>query len=314
MDYRLELMDEDSFEKMVVTICKKILGIGTVSFAPGKDGGKDGKFIGTAANFPSESAPWSGQFIIQAKHTINSQASCSDSDFENQILNKEIPKVNKLKADGKIDNYILFTNRKYTGVKGDALTEKIKVLTGLDNVIIIGKGEINDQYLNNNRDIVKLYELDRNHIPFDFSDEEIRDVILAFKKEIPKFETSLKAEIEKVKYSFDKVSLGTKNKKNDLSEDYFTGELVSRSLMDFGKIQYFLNDPINKDYKDYFFDSAVELNQMITVKRDSFGVFEEVFLFIYKKVCDGNKELKGSKRHVITLLHFMYAECLIGKK
>ena len=39
MDYRLELLDEDTFEKLVNRICQNILGMGVVSFTPGKDGG-----------------------------------------------------------------------------------------------------------------------------------------------------------------------------------------------------------------------------------------------------------------------------------
>lgn len=313
MDYRLELMDEDSFEKMVVTICQQILGIGTISFSSGKDGGKDGKFTGTANNFPSSEEPWKGKFIIQAKHTSIHTASCSDTDFES-LLKKEVVKIKKLKEEGQIDNYIIFTNRKYSGLKGDKLCEQIKTDTGLENVAIIGKETINDQYLNNNRHIVKTYGLDKHHIPFDFSDEEIRDIIISFKDQLGNIEESLKEEVLRIKYSFEKIDLEEKNKMNDLSVEYYSEVIVSGSLVDFSKISYFLNDPINETFKDYFYDTASELNQIITIKRGNFNAFEEVFVFIYQKICDGNNHLKGSKRHVMTLLHFMYAECLIGKK
>lgn len=43
--------------------------MGVVSFTPGKDGGKDGKFTGQANKYPSEVKFWNGKFIIQAKHT-----------------------------------------------------------------------------------------------------------------------------------------------------------------------------------------------------------------------------------------------------
>lgn len=54
MDYRLELLSEDSFENLVNKICQEILGTGVISFSKGKDGGKDGKFNGIAEKFPSE--------------------------------------------------------------------------------------------------------------------------------------------------------------------------------------------------------------------------------------------------------------------
>jgi len=84
--------------------------------------------------------------------------------------------------------------------------------------------------------------------------------------------------------------------------------------MEFDKIQLFLDANENSELKDYYFDIASELNQMITLHRDNFGNFEEVFIFIYQRVCDGSKDLKGSKRHVMTFLHYIYMECLIGTK
>ena len=84
--------------------------------------------------------------------------------------------------------------------------------------------------------------------------------------------------------------------------------------MDFEKIERFLALPQNEELKDYYFDVVSELSNLITIKRDNFDAFEEIFLFIYKMVCDGSDELKGTKRHVMTLLHYMYFECLIGIK
>ncbi|MCR6638988.1 MAG: restriction endonuclease [Sporocytophaga sp.] len=82
MDYRLELLDDSTFENLVNRLCQEILGLGVISFSKGKDGGRDGKFTGIANKFPSEASPWCGKFIIQAKHTENPVSSCSDSDFK----------------------------------------------------------------------------------------------------------------------------------------------------------------------------------------------------------------------------------------
>ena len=136
MDYRMENLSEDDFENLVNTLCQKILGTGTVSFSKGKDGGRDGRFNGTANDYPSKSKPWSGQFIIQAKHTSDYKASCSDKAFfgyKTCIVNKEVEKVQKLKANGEIDNYLLFTNRKETGSRENAV-KHICNETGLKNV------------------------------------------------------------------------------------------------------------------------------------------------------------------------------------
>lgn len=313
MDYRLELLDDAKFENLVNAICQKLLGMGVVSFAPGKDGGRDGKFIGTAQKYPDTTNPWSGKFIIQAKHTANPVASCSDSSFET-IVNDEIKKIKELKASGDIDCYMLFTNRKYTGVVGESLLKKIITETSVSNCVILGKETINNQYLNPNRDLVKQFDLDKHHIPFDFSDDEIKDIILNFKSQLSVIEAELKAKVDAVKFDFDAIKIEEKNKKNDLGEEYYKNEILSRSLMDFEKIERFLQDPKNEDIKEVYFDIASELSSLITIKRDNFHSFEEVFVFIYQRVCDGDARLKGSKRHVYTLLHFMYFSCLVGLK
>lgn len=313
MDYRLELLDNSTFEDLVNTICQKILGTGVISFSPGKDGGRDGKFLGTAQNFPDNIKPWSGKFIIQAKHTNNPIASCSDSDFE-RIVKDEIIKIKKLKNTGDIDCYLLFTNRKYTGVKGEELLKEIATETGVKDAIIIGKETINDRYLNLHKEIVRQYRLDLHHIPFDFSDEEIKDIILIFNQQLKSIENDIKDEVDRIKHDFSFIDKKDKNKKNRLGEEYFQNEIAAKSLMDFEKIERFLALPQNEELKEYYFDVVSELSNLITIKRDNFDAFEEIFLFIYKMVCDGSNELKGTKRHFWTFLHYMYYNCEIGIK
>lgn len=314
MKYRLELLSDDDFEKMVNTICEKILGTGVISFRKGKDGGSDGRFSGTANNFPSNSGNWSGEFVIQAKHTDNPIASCSDYGFEKKIVPEEIEKLKKLKASGELDNYLLFTNRKFTGVKGKNIRKEIIDRVGIDNVEIIGIETINS-YLSSNKDIVKQYGLDKYNIPFDFSDEEIKQLIIEFKRQYPDIEDDIKEEVARVKYDYEKISIALKNEKNQLGETYYTEVILSNSLQYFDKIDTFLENPINKDLKDYYFDIVDELRDLIIVKREDFGAFEEIFVFIYKSVCESNdSRLKGKKRYVNTFLHYMYHTCSIGLK
>lgn len=311
MDYRLELLSDGDFEKLVNRVCQEVLGTGIIAFSKGKDGGRDGKFTGKANKFPSESQPWSGKFIIQAKHTENPIASCSDSDFQT-VMGKEIKKIKALKDANEIDCYLIFTNRKYTGVAGEKLLAKIKKETGVKNVIIIGKESLNDLYINRSNVIIKEFRLDINHIPFDFSEEEIKNIIISFKGQLPKISEDIAIEVSKIKFDFDRIKIEEKNKKNDLSKEYFENEILAHSLQDFEKIQSFLSNPRNEDIKEQYFDIATELRNLIQLKRSNFSLFEEVFIFIYKKVCDGS-DIKG-KRHVYTLLHYMYYECLIGMK
>ena len=108
MHYKLENLSEDDFEKLVNMLCEQKLGTGTVSFAKGPDGGRDGRFRGVANRYPSEKSSWKGQFIIQAKHTTDYNASCSDNDFfsnQSSLINREILKIKELQVKNEIDNY-----------------------------------------------------------------------------------------------------------------------------------------------------------------------------------------------------------------
>ncbi|NEM99454.1 ABC-three component system protein [Pontibacter burrus] len=313
MDYRLELLDSGTFEQLTNTICQKLFGMGVVTFAEGKDGGRDGKFTGKAQNYPSTVDNWSGKFIVQAKHTLSPVASCSDSDFETTV-GLEIKKIKKLRASGDIDNYMLFTNRKYTGIKGEELCKRIISETGINNAAILGKETINNQFINPNKDIIRQYGLDKHYIPFDFSDTEIKEIIESFKTQLPRLSAGLKQKVKQVKYDYDRIKIEEKNIKNNLGNEYYENEILSSSLMDFQTIGDFLSSPNNEEIKDMYFDVASELSQVITIKRNNFDAFEEVFFFIYKFICDGDTKIKGGKRHVTTFLHYMYFECLIGKK
>ena len=135
MKYPLYYLNDQEFEDLVSFICEKILGIGLIVFSEGKDGGRDGKFTGRAQNFPSSQNPWDGKFIIQAKHTTNPIASCSDSGFKT-ILEKEIPKIKEIKTEHKIDYYLVFTNRKLSGIQEPLLEDLLTEETGVKNCII----------------------------------------------------------------------------------------------------------------------------------------------------------------------------------
>jgi hypothetical protein len=66
---------------------------------------------------------------------------------------------------------------------------------------------LNNRYLNQNREIVRLFQLDQHHIPFEFSDEEIKDIILEFKKQLHDISEDIKTKVEQVKYDFNRIEI-----------------------------------------------------------------------------------------------------------
>ena len=64
--YRLNALGDVEFEGLVQTLLKRIVGPGTTSFGPGRDGAREAIFTG-AAPYPSKTEEWSGDWIFQAK-------------------------------------------------------------------------------------------------------------------------------------------------------------------------------------------------------------------------------------------------------
>ena len=140
-DYLLHTLGATRFENLIARICDEILGTGTQVFSPGRDSGVDAFFEGTARKYPSETDPWSGKFVVQAKWTASPRASCSDKEFA-RIINKELSKVVVLRSKGLCDNYLLFTNRKLTSAKSAEIVQNLRKKTDVAQVAIFGIEQI----------------------------------------------------------------------------------------------------------------------------------------------------------------------------
>ena len=306
MRYPLYYLNCDEFENLVVLICNHILGSATIPFAKGKDGGKDGKFIGKANKIPSESSPWNGKIIIQAKHTEKINASCSESSFSRIIENEVITAIESLKSRTEIDFYLLFTNRSLSGIQDSVISKKINDATGIPTILIAE--EKIQMYLKEYPDVVRAAELNRLLLPFEFDESDLRDVIIFLHKQIK--------ENKKVvaQAGFEYPGLDKKNELNKLSKNYFE-DVIKKSLEDFDKIRQFLSDSINQDIEEIYADAASELNAKIALKREQFYEFEQVLETCYDNMVRDNADiLKGKKKLVRTLLHYMYCNCDIGIK
>ena len=61
--YPLNELSTQEFENLVIAICEKILGIGTINFSEGPDGGQDGKSGKPACGNPTETCSTLGDKI-----------------------------------------------------------------------------------------------------------------------------------------------------------------------------------------------------------------------------------------------------------
>lgn len=301
MKYPLENIDDKEFEDLVALICERILGMGTIVFSLGKDGGKDAKFIGKANNFPSKSAPWNGKIIIQTKHTVRPNASCSDSDFQRILKNEVIPAITKLKENNEIDYYLLFTNRKLSGIKDKKIEDLFSEETNIENRVI-GLERIN-LWLKEYPEIAKTLNLNRLLLPLEFYEDDLKDIILAFSK------------LEIKKGDFPEIpeerNIERKNELNKLSKDYFDN-VIKRNMPYFEQISNFLQNPDNKDLLEKYNNTIDDLNEEIIIYRNEYDKFEMIINHLYKIVLDKFSKLNSKRRLIRIFLHYMYYNCDIG--
>lgn len=303
MKYPLEnLASDKEFEDLVALICERILGMGTKIFSAGKDGGKDGKFVGKANNFPSEAEPWDGKIIIQAKHTQRPNASCSDSDFQKILKNDVIPSITKLLKNNEIDYYLLFTNRKLSGIKDVKIEDLFKQHTGVENRVL-GLERI-DLWLSEFPEIAKTLNLNRLLLPIEFNEEDLKDIVLTFSKLDVK-----KGDLPKIPEERD---IEKKNELNKLSKNYFD-DVIKKNMPYFEQIRTFLSEPNNKELLNKYENTIDDLNEEITIHRDEYEKFEMILNHLYKIVLGRFPELNLRRALIRVFLHYMYYNCDIGK-
>lgn len=306
--FPLHNLDDDEFEKLVVLICREIMGIGITSFAPGPDGGKDAKFEGTANSFPSAADPAKGKFIVQAKHTTSPISSCSDYEFETTLIRKEIPKIKRQYEDGTLTHYLIFTNRRKTGGAEEKITGKIRELTGVEHVWLRGIEDI-ERELVLNPSIVKASGLDKLRSPIQFVPEDLRDVILALHTHRRAVTTVFDSEHDFRNYP----GLAVKNAINALTPEYDT-YIKDDSMPYFPEIESFLKNPRNEVLKEQYHAVANELKGQLILHRDRFVNFDEAIEHLYNLVHERCPELRGARRLTKIVVHYMYVNCEIGQK
>jgi hypothetical protein len=303
--YPLHDLTWQGFEDLVVLICDRVLGMGTIKFSSGKDGGRDAKFSGKAQRFPSTAAPWDGKFIIQAKHTENPLAKCSESAFKD-ILGKEVStRLPKLIASGEAEHYLVFTNRKLSGLAEPKITDLISTSLKIKSCVL-GVERIH-LYLQEFPDIAKIAKLNDLLLPFQFYEQDLVEVIKHFSQQ----KDTLKKKIGAVR-GIKWIDKEEKNRINRLSSDYFDF-IKKESLPYFLQIDKFLKSGKNKKFRDFYDDTVADLQEQILIKRSDYGMFEEVLRVAYNHVIDnGHPDVVQRRRLIRVFLHYMYFNCDIG--
>ena len=314
ISYDFNHIGEDDFEKLVVDLCNNLLGIGVQSFTKGKDGGKDGFFEGTAQSYPSPSDPWTGKFIIQAKHTTKVEASCSDKEFflnKKSTINGEIKRLVQMRDEKgqTFDCYLLFTNRKLPGAIHTAIRKHLQDGLGIINAEIIGL-ETLTRYVEQQPELIKRYQLVRYLMPDQFYESDIRDVIVLFSNNTSWIDTPPVEDTT----PFEFAEKERKNVLNNIDEAYFS-EIKSHSLKFFQSIEAFLQDPRNQQYRVNYLNAAADLRGYIQRHSDTYSL-KDMMEFIIETItgADTDSDVFRVRALVRVFVHYMYWNCDIGRK
>jgi hypothetical protein len=308
-DHRLYELSDAEFEGVVVQICVRWLGQGVTPFAPGKDGGRDAKFHGTATSFPSANAPHVGHFVVQAKHVNERDRSCSDPEFAKLLKGEYHPKIRRLSLAGLCDHYLVFTNRRLTGGADEKLIKEL-LSVGPKTAYIVGVERCH-LAIDDHPEIRRTLPNRDDAVPFRFNPDELKEVIGALHDYIndgvgKAFDSA--SDFEKIKLRNEKNTI------NGLSDAYYREIVVAHSMPYFDKVETFLKNPRNAELKAIYHDAADELKQKILVTRERFPAFDNVFAFLYEEIQKERSTLKGKRRMISVILHYMYCNCDIGSK
>jgi len=314
MKYAYEDMSDDQFEKLVVLLCQRLLGISVKGFAKGPDGGRDGKFVGTAELHPSTAAPWTGTTIIQAKHTNGYNRNYSETDFfsttaENTVLGKEIPRINKLREAKQLDHYMLFANRRLSGNAESEICDHLAAQCNLSpsSIYLCGLEQL-EVWLKRFPDVAKEADLDPVDSPLIVSPDDLAEVVQALARQ----KNNVSALLDDPPTQ--RVTYERKNTLNNMSADYANAQR-RKYLKETAQIRAFLAAPENLELLHMYESVVDEFQLKIIAKRKDYQTFDAVMEYLVDLLFSRDPVLRqhAHKRLTRAVLFYMYWNCDIGE-
>lgn len=314
MKYAYEDLSDEQFEKLIVFLCQRLLGISVQGFAKGPDGGRDAKFVGTAELHPSKAAPWIGTTVIQAKHTNGYNRNFSEYDFysatgTNNVLGKEIPRITKLRESEQLDHYMLFANRRLAGNAESEIRAFISNQCGISasSIYLCGLEQL-EVWLKNFPEVPRLAGLDPVDSPLIVSPDDLAEVV-----------QTLSRQMVEVQAVFDdpptsRVPYERKNALNNMTDDYAKAQR-KRYLKETTQIRSFLSAPENLELLRLYESVVDEFQLKIIAKRKDYQAFDEVMEYLVDLLFNRDPILRqhAHKRLTRAVLFYMYWNCDIGE-
>lgn len=314
MKFAYEDLSDDQFEKLVVFLCQRLLGISVQGFAKGPDGGRDAKFVGTAELHPSKAAPWVGTTIVQAKHTNGYNRNFSESDFfsttaQNTVLGKEIPRIKKLREGKQLDHYMLFANRRLAGNAQSEICEYLAAQCGIpsSSIYLCGLEQL-EVWLKTFPDVAGKADLDPVDSPLIVSPDDLAEVVQALARQ----KDGVSALLDDPPTT--RVTYEQKNLLNNMSAEYAKAQR-RKYLKETAQIRAFLAAPENLELLHVYESVVDEFELKIIAKRKDYQTFDEVMEYLVDLLFNRDPVLRqhAHKRLTRAVLFYMYWNCDIGE-
>lgn len=314
MKFAYEDLSDDQFEQLVVLLCQRLLGVSVQGFAKGPDGGRDAKFVGTAELHPSTTEPWVGTTIIQAKHTNGYNHSFSEYDFfskksMNTVLGKEIPRIKKLRKAKQLDHYMLFANRRLTGIAETEICDYIASQCDIpaSSIYLCGLEQL-EMWLRRFPDVAGEADLDPVDSPLIVSPDDLAEVVQALARQ-KEAVVELLDDPPTARVTYEK-----KNELNNMSVEYAKAQL-RKYLKETAQIRTFLAAPENLDLLRKYEAVVDEFQLKIIAKRRDYQTFDAVMEYLVDLLSNRDPILRqrAHKRLTRAVLFYMYWNCDIGE-
>lgn len=310
MKYAYEDLGPGQFEDLILAICQFLLGAAVQGFATGPDGGRDAKFVGTAELHPSKTAPWTGKTIIQSKHTNGHNKTFSDSEFFSEtsqatVIGEELPRIQKLRAGGHLDHYMLFSNRRLSGNAESKIRAHIATAVGIpeSSVYLCGIEQI-ELWLKRFPDAARIAEIDPVDSPLIVSPDELAEVVEHLASHMHAVPAPSTPPVSRTSYE-------RKNEINRMSKE-FAESLRRLYLKESQQIKVFLAAPENGPILEKYETAVEEFQLQVLAKRKDHQTFDEIFVYLTKLLFDRDPVLRAHKRLTRATVFYMYWNCDLG--
>ncbi|MBS1561918.1 MAG: hypothetical protein JSS89_09955 [Bacteroidetes bacterium] len=314
MMYMYENLSPTQFETLIVLLCQRLLGVSVQGFSTGPDGGRDAKFVGTSELHPSTRAPWVGTTIIQAKHTNSYNLNFSGSDFfsvngKSSIIADEIPRIKRLRQDGNLDNYMLFSNRRLAANAETTIRAHIssECSIPIESIYLCGIEQL-ELWLKRFKEVASEADIDPIDSPLIVSPDELATVVEAFARNRDDIVDLLDDP------PTNRVSYEEKNVRNNMTPEY--AKVQRRNyLKETAQIRNFLSAPENLELLRMYESAVDEFQLKIIAKRSSYQTFDAVMEYLIDLLYGRDPVLRqhGHKRLTRAVLFYMYWNCDIGE-